>query len=226
MAEERLQKIIAAAGVASRRKAEELIVAGEVTVNGRLVTELGAKADPERDHFKVRGRLINPRLKHQEKIYILLNKPPGVLTSRSDPKNRPLVIDLLGSYRNKVHPVGRLDFNTEGLLLLTNDGDFTNLIAGSKLAAKVYEVKVKGEAERASDSDARTRSDCRRQTNRSGGDTTDGRERHELLVQGHALRGPKSTDQEDVRSHRPFGDQAPPRRDRFFEERKIEARRV
>ena len=144
MAEERLQKIIAAAGVASRRKAEELIVAGEVTVNGRLVTELGAKADPERDHVKVRGRLINPRLKRPEKIYILLNKPLGVLTSRSDPKNRPLVIDLLGPYRNKVHPVGRLDFNTEGLLLLTNDGDFTNLIAGSKLAAKVYEVKVKG----------------------------------------------------------------------------------
>jgi 23S rRNA pseudouridine2605 synthase len=144
MAEERLQKIIAAAGVASRRKAEELIVAGEVTVNGRLVTELGAKADPERDHVKVRGRLINPRLKRQEKIYILLNKPPGVLTSRSDPKNRPLVIDLLGPYRDKVHPVGRLDFNTEGLLLLTNDGDFTNLISGTKLAAKVYEVKVKG----------------------------------------------------------------------------------
>jgi 23S rRNA pseudouridine2605 synthase len=144
MAEERLQKIIAAAGVASRRKAEELIVAGEVTVNGRLVTELGAKADPDRDHIKVRGRLINPRLKHQEKVYILLNKPLGVLTSRSDPKNRPLVIDLLGPYRDKVHPVGRLDFNTEGLLLLTNDGDFTNLIAGSKLAAKVYEVKVKG----------------------------------------------------------------------------------
>src|SRR5215475_13213990 len=134
MAEERLQKIIAAAGV--------------VTVNGRIVTELGVKADPERDHIKVRGRLINPKLKNQEKIYILLNKPLGVLTSRSDPKNRPLVIDLLGSYREKVHPVGRLDFNTEGLLLLTNDGDFTNLIAGSKLAAKVYEVKVKGKPSR------------------------------------------------------------------------------
>jgi 23S rRNA pseudouridine2605 synthase len=144
MAEERLQKIIAAAGLASRRKAEELIVAGEVTVNGHLVTELGTKADPDRDHVKVRGRLINPKLKQQEKIYILLNKPLGVLTSRSDPKNRTLVIDLLGPYRDKVHPVGRLDFNTEGLLLLTNDGDFTNLIAGSKAAAKVYEVKVKG----------------------------------------------------------------------------------
>lgn len=144
MAEERLQKIIAAAGVASRRKAEGLIAAGKVTVNGRVVTELGVKADPERDHIKVSGRLINPKLKHQEKIYILLNKPLGFLTSRSDPKNRPLVVDLLGPYRDKVHPVGRLDFNTEGLLLLTNDGDFTNLITGSKQASKVYEVKVKG----------------------------------------------------------------------------------
>jgi len=143
-AEERLQKIIAAAGIASRRKAEELIAGGDVTVNGKVVTELGVKADPERDHIKVRGRLINPKLKHQEKIYILLNKPPGFLTSRSDPKNRPLVVDLLGPYREKVHPVGRLDFNTEGLLLLTNDGDFTNLITGSKQASKVYEVKVKG----------------------------------------------------------------------------------
>lgn len=142
--EERLQKIIAAAGIASRRKAEELIVAGEVTVNGRIVTELGTKADPERDHIKVRGRQINSKLKQQEKIYILLNKPLGILTSRSDPKNRPLVVDLVGPYRDKVHPVGRLDFNTEGLLLLTNDGEFTNLITGSKQASKVYEVKVKG----------------------------------------------------------------------------------
>ncbi|MCG3159621.1 MAG: Ribosomal large subunit pseudouridine synthase B [Acidobacteria bacterium] len=144
MAEERLQKIIAAAGIASRRKAEEMIVAGEVAVNGKVVKELGVKADPERDHIKVRGRLINAKLKHQEKIYILLNKPLGVLTSRSDPKNRPLVVDLVGPYRDKVHPVGRLDFNTEGLLLLTNDGDFTNLITGAKQAPKVYEVKVKG----------------------------------------------------------------------------------
>src|SRR5215475_14266320 len=142
--QERLQKIIAAAGIVSRRKAEELILAGEVKLNGKIVTELGVKADPDKDHIKVRGKLINPRLKKQEKLYLLLNKPLGVLTSRSDPNARPLVIDLLGPYRDKVHPVGRLDFNTEGLLLLTNDGDFTNLISGSKLAAKVYEVKVKG----------------------------------------------------------------------------------
>jgi 23S rRNA pseudouridine2605 synthase len=145
MAQERLQKLIAAAGIASRRKAEELIAAGEVTVNGSIVTQLGAKADPEQDHVKVGGKLINPRLRKQEKIYLLLNKPSGVLTSRSDPQNRPLVIDLVGPYRHKVHPVGRLDFNTEGLLLLTNDGDFTHLIShAARKVPKVYEVKVKG----------------------------------------------------------------------------------
>jgi 23S rRNA pseudouridine2605 synthase len=145
MAQERLQKIIAAAGVASRRKAEELIDAGEVTVNGQIVTELGTKADPDKDHIKVRGKLINPKLKVRNKIYLLLNKPLGVLTSKSDPNNRPLVIDLLGPFRNKVHPVGRLDFNTEGLLLLTNDGDFTYLIShAAKQVPKVYDAKVKG----------------------------------------------------------------------------------
>jgi 23S rRNA pseudouridine2605 synthase len=143
--QERLQKIIAAAGIASRRKAEELMLAGEVTVNGKIVTELGRKADPDKDHIKVRGKLINPMLQKQENIYLLLNKPSGVLTSRFDPSNRPLVIDLLGPYRNKVHPVGRLDFNTEGLLLLTNDGDFTQLIShAAKKVPKIYEAKVKG----------------------------------------------------------------------------------
>ena len=145
MAQERLQKIIAAAGIASRRKAEELIAEGLVTVNGKIVTELGTKADPEADHIKVRGKLINAKNAAQEKVYLLLYKPAGVLTSRSDPAKRPLVVDLLGPYRNKVHPVGRLDYNTEGLLLLTNDGAFTNLIThASKQVAKVYEVKVKG----------------------------------------------------------------------------------
>jgi 23S rRNA pseudouridine2605 synthase len=142
---ERLQKILAAAGIASRRKAEELMLAGEVTVNGKIVTELGRKADPDKDHIKVRGKLINPRLQKQENIYLLLNKPLGFLTSRSDPSNRPLVIDLLGPYRNKVHPVGRLDFNTEGLLLFTNDGDFTQLVShAAKEVPKIYEAKVKG----------------------------------------------------------------------------------
>lgn len=142
--EERLQKIIAAAGIASRRKAEELILAGQVSVNGKTVKELGTKADPEKDHVKVGGKLITFG-KPAEKIYILLNKPVGYLTSRSDPSKRQLVIDLVGKYRNVVHPVGRLDLNTEGLILLTNDGEFTNLIAhASHNIAKVYEVKVKG----------------------------------------------------------------------------------
>lgn len=131
--------------MASRRKAEELIFAGYVTVNGEVVKEPGTKADPEKDHIKVQGKLINPRLAHQQKVYLLLNKPMGVLTSRSDPQGRPLVTELLGPYRNKVHPVGRLDFNSEGLLLLTNDGDFTQLIAhATSKVPKVYEVKVKG----------------------------------------------------------------------------------
>lgn len=143
--QERLQKIIATAGVASRRKAEELITAGLVTINGKVVRELGVKADPDVDHIKVNGKLLNPILERRELIYILLNKPPGFLTSTSDPEGRPLVIDLIGRYRDKVHPVGRLDFNTEGLLVLTNDGALTNLITSARSkVSKVYEVKVKG----------------------------------------------------------------------------------
>src|SRR5690349_15791290 len=141
---ERLQKLIAAAGVASRRHAEELISAGRVTVNGEVVKELGTKADPERDHIKVNGKLINPQLKQREKVYVLLNKPRGYLSSVSDPEGRPLVTELLPSNLGRLHPVGRLDFNTEGLLLLTNDGDFTNYITAARnRVAKVYEVKVK-----------------------------------------------------------------------------------
>jgi len=143
--EQRLQKLIAAAGVASRRHAEELIAAGRVTVNGEVIKELGTKADPEKDHIKVNGKLINPQLKSREKVYVLLNKPKGCLSSVSDPEGRPLVTELLPPSLGKVHPVGRLDFNTEGLLLLTNDGDFTNYVTAARnRVEKVYEVKVKG----------------------------------------------------------------------------------
>src|SRR5713101_3920999 len=143
--QQRLQKLIAAAGIASRRHAEELISAGQVSVNGKVVTELGAKADSERDHVKVKGRLINPLLERHEKIYVLLNKPRGYLTSLADPQKRPLVTDLLPASLGRLHPAGRLDFNTEGLLLLTNDGDLTNLIISAKnRIPKVYRVKVKG----------------------------------------------------------------------------------
>ena len=143
--EQRLQKLIAAAGIASRRHAEELIAAGRVTVNGEVIKELGTKADPEKDHIKVNGKLINPQLKSREKIYVLLNKPKGYLSSVSDPEGRPLVTELLPPSLGKLHPVGRLDFNTEGLLLLTNDGDFTNYVTAARnRVEKVYEVKVKG----------------------------------------------------------------------------------
>ena len=137
--------MIAAAGLASRRHAEELIAAGEVTVNGKLVTEPGTKADPARDHIKVRGRLINPLLEAREKVYVLLNKPRGYLASLSDPEERPLVTELVPASFGRLHPVGRLDFNTEGLLILTNDGELTNYITAARNGvAKVYEVKVKG----------------------------------------------------------------------------------
>jgi 23S rRNA pseudouridine2605 synthase len=143
--EERLQKLIAAAGIASRRHAEELITSGHVTVNGRVVTELGTKADAVSDHIKVRGKLINPVLARREKVYVLLNKPKGYLSSVSDPEGRPLVTELLPPSLGRLHPVGRLDFNTEGLLLLTNDGDFTNFITAARnRVEKVYEAKVKG----------------------------------------------------------------------------------
>jgi 23S rRNA pseudouridine2605 synthase len=143
--QERLQKLIAAAGLASRRHAEQLITAGEVTVNGKVVTELGTKADPEIDHIKVRGKLINPSLERREKVYVLLNKPRGYLSSVSDPDGRPTVLELLPASLGRLYPVGRLDFNTEGLLLLSNDGDFTNFITSARnQVEKVYEGKVKG----------------------------------------------------------------------------------
>jgi 23S rRNA pseudouridine2605 synthase len=143
--QERLQKLIAAAGIASRRHAEQMISSGQVSVNGKVVTELGVKADPNNDHIKVRGKLINPLLKERENVYVLLNKPKGFLSSVSDDRGRPVVLDLLPRSLGAVHPVGRLDFNTEGLLLLTNDGNFTNFITAARNGVqKIYEVKVKG----------------------------------------------------------------------------------
>ncbi len=141
---DRLQKLIAQAGIASRRASEKLIAEGAVTVNGKVVTEMGTKADPETDHIKVRGKLINPKLEQRKDIYLLLNKPKGCLSSVSDPENRPLVMDYIPETLGKLFPVGRLDFNTEGLLILTNDGKFANHVSSSRAIPKVYEVKVKG----------------------------------------------------------------------------------
>ena len=123
MPAERLQKIIAAAGVASRRKAEELISAGHVKVNGTVVTELGTKADAEVDHIRVDGKLLQGAQLH---VYLLLNKPKGYVTTVSDPENRPTVMQLIRGVKKRVYPVGRLDYASEGLLLLTNDGALAN----------------------------------------------------------------------------------------------------
>ncbi|MBM3803433.1 MAG: rRNA pseudouridine synthase [Acidimicrobiia bacterium] len=139
---ERLQKLIAQAGLCSRRKAEELIAAGRVTVNGTAVTELGSKADSERDHIKVDGKRLHLT---DEKVYLLLNKPKGYLCTLSDPQGRPTVTDLLHGVSHRVFPVGRLDYSSEGLLLLTNDGEFANAVASAgEHCPKTYLAKVRG----------------------------------------------------------------------------------
>jgi len=142
MAEERLQKILALAGFASRRKAEQLIVEGRVTVNGEVTKELGSKADPEKDHIKVDGTLIHLPKHH---VYIALNKPREVVTTVSDPQGRTTVMHLLKGVKERVFPVGRLDYSSEGLLLLTTDGEFSNRITSpAGHVEKVYVVKANG----------------------------------------------------------------------------------
>ena len=139
---ERLQKIIAHAGVASRREAESMIRDGRVTVNGRVVTELGSKADADRDHIKVDGKLITRKEPHR---YILLYKPKEVMTTVDDPQGRRTVIDLVRGVRERIYPVGRLDFHSEGLVLLTNDGDLAYKVSHpTHGSVKTYHVKVRG----------------------------------------------------------------------------------
>ncbi len=142
MPEERLQKILSQAGIASRRKAEQLIVEGRVSVNGQTITELGSKADLDRDHIKVDGRLLH---KPKRPVYIALNKPKNVVTTVSDPEGRETVMHLLRGVRERVFPVGRLDYHSEGLLLLTNDGEFAHRItAPASHVIKTYVVKSNG----------------------------------------------------------------------------------
>jgi 23S rRNA pseudouridine2605 synthase len=142
MPQERLQKIISRAGVASRRKAEQMIVEGRVTVNGEVVTELGSKADLDHDHIKVDGNLLHaPR----QLIYLALNKPNGCVTTVRDPEGRPTVMDFLRGIKQRVFPVGRLDYHSEGLLLFTNDGEFARgLTSASSHVPKTYLAKVTG----------------------------------------------------------------------------------
>ena len=139
---ERLQKIISRAGIASRRKAEEMILQGRVLVNGQAVTKLGAKADPERDHIRVDGKLLQ---RSSQRIYLLLNKPTGYVSTVSDPQRRPTVMSLVprGGMKERVYPVGRLDYHSSGLLILTNDGDLANfLMARASGVPRTYHAKV------------------------------------------------------------------------------------
>jgi len=140
--QERLQKIIASAGIASRRHAEKMIVDGRVTVNHVLVRQLGAKADIEKDEIRVDDKLIFHEV---SKIYLMLNKPKGYVTTLNDPQNRPIVTDLLSGVSERVFPVGRLDYDSEGLLLMTNDGDFSQKLQHPRFSIpKTYEVKIDG----------------------------------------------------------------------------------
>jgi 23S rRNA pseudouridine2605 synthase len=139
---ERLQKIIAAAGIDSRRHAEKLITAGRVSVNDAVITQLGAKADAGRDIVRVDGKVISCE---KTMIYIALYKPAGYVTTLHDPQERPTVADLTGDVPERVYPVGRLDYDSEGLLLLTNDGDFAQKVQHPRFQLpKVYRIKIQG----------------------------------------------------------------------------------
>ena len=140
---ERLQKILSQAGIASRRASEKLMLEGRVSVNGATITELGTKADLSRDDIRVDGRRIKAPERHR---YLLLNKPRGYVTTRSDPQKRATVLDLLRGVREYVYPVGRLDYDSEGLLILTNDGDLAARLTHPRHGVpRVYEARVLGE---------------------------------------------------------------------------------
>lgn len=139
---ERLQKIISKAGIASRRAAEKMITEGRVSVNDQHILSLGAKADAEKDEIRIDGKLVNCDV---PKLYLMLNKPKGYVTTLRDPENRPIIIDLLSGVRDRVYPVGRLDYDSEGLLLLTNDGEFSQKLQHPRFKVqKTYRVKIKG----------------------------------------------------------------------------------
>lgn len=141
---ERLQKVLAHAGIASRRAAERLIVEGRVTVNGHVVSELGTRIDPGRDAIKVDGKRVGAR--PPGRTYLALHKPRGVVTTMNDPEGRPTVKDLLRGIRARVYPVGRLDYDSEGLLIITDDGTLArDLMHPSRGVEKTYLAKVKGQ---------------------------------------------------------------------------------
>jgi 23S rRNA pseudouridine2605 synthase len=140
--QQRLQKIIADAGITSRRKAEQIILEGRVTVNGEAVSKLGSKADPDRDHIRVDGRLLT---RATEYVYLLVNKPVGYVSTVSDPQGRPTVVSLVRGIKQRVYPVGRLDYHSSGLMILTNDGELANfLMSRASAVPRSYQVKLEG----------------------------------------------------------------------------------
>jgi 23S rRNA pseudouridine2605 synthase len=142
MALERLQKIVSMAGIASRRKAERMITDGRITVNGAIVTELGSKADLDQDHIKVDGKLLH---RPKNLVYLAMNKPVSYVTTVTDPEGRHTVMELLRGLKERVYPVGRLDYHSEGLLIFTNDGEFANEITSAvNHIPKTYLVKING----------------------------------------------------------------------------------
>jgi len=145
--QQRLQKIIADAGITSRRKAEQMISEGRVTVDGKTVTQLGSKADPQRAKIRVDGRVLQ---RETTQVYLLLNKPVGYVSTVSDPEGRPTVIGLVRGIKQRVYPVGRLDFNSSGLMILTNDGEMANfLMSRASAVPRTYHVKLPGMPEAA-----------------------------------------------------------------------------
>jgi len=139
---DRLQKIIAHAGIASRRMAEKMISEGRISVNGKIVTELGTKVDIRKDQIRVDGKLISAEV---SRVYLMLNKPKGYLTTLKETRERPIITDLLEGVPERVFPVGRLDYDSEGLLIMTNDGDFAYRVQHPKFEiTKTYLVKIKG----------------------------------------------------------------------------------
>src|SRR5262249_6846498 len=213
---ERLQKILSQAGVASRRSSEHLMLEGRVTVNGVTVTALGSKADPSSDDIRVDGRRITVV---ERRRYILLNKPRGYVTTRHDPQRRPTVIDLVGGVREYVYPVGRLDFESEGLLLLTNDGDLAARLTHPRHGvARVYEARVLG------------RPDARDVQRLARGIVIDGRRPAPgprrlgaLHAAHHAAGRPEPPGAAHVRRGRPSGRSPPARRDWTAARRAAEA---
>jgi 23S rRNA pseudouridine2605 synthase len=140
--EKRVQKILAEMGIASRRRADEMVLEGRVIVNGKVAVP-GTKADPSVDHIRLDGKLLTG--KKETKVYYIMNKPVNVMTTLEDPEGRPTVKDFFGRIRSKVFPVGRLDFDSEGLLIFTNDGELAHgILHPSKKIPKTYKVKIKG----------------------------------------------------------------------------------